>query len=49
MKVREFKRVWGFPWDYTYLLQIEQCKIKEMSAYFKKYNFIKSTWNFVNY
>lgn len=37
MKGREFKRVWGYPWDYAYLLQIEQRKLKEMSAYFKKH------------
>lgn len=36
MKGREFKRVWGFPWDYSYLLCIEQRKLKEMSEYFKK-------------
>lgn len=37
MKGREFKRVWGFPWDFAYLLQIEQRKLKEMAAYFKKH------------
>lgn len=37
MKGREFKRVWGFAWDYAFLLQIEQRKLKEMAAYFKKY------------
>lgn len=37
MKGREFKRVWGQPWDYAYLLQIEQRKLKEMAAYFKKH------------
>ena len=36
MKGREFKRVWGFPWDYSYLLAIEQRKLKEMANYFKK-------------
>ena len=36
MKGREFKRVWGQPWDYSYLLSIEQRKLKEMAAYFKK-------------
>lgn len=37
MKGREFKRVWGFPWDFAYLLQIEQRKLREMAAYFKKH------------
>ena len=37
MKGREFKRVWGFAWDYAFLLQIEQRKLKEMAAYFKKH------------
>lgn len=36
MKGREFKRVWGFPWDYSYLLAIEQRKLREMANYFKK-------------
>lgn len=36
MKGRELKRVWGHPWDYGYLLAIEQRKLKEMAAYFKK-------------
>ena len=26
MKGRELKRVWGYPWDYGYLLEIEQRK-----------------------
>ena len=32
MKGREFKRVWGQPWDYSYLLSIEQRKLKEMAT-----------------
>jgi hypothetical protein len=36
MKGRELKRIWGRPWDYGYLLAIEQRKLKEMAAYFKK-------------
>ena len=36
MKGREFKRVWGYPWDYGYLLKLEQYKIREMCKYFKK-------------
>ena len=37
MKGREFKRIWGKPWDYSYLLAIEQKKFKEMAAHFKKH------------
>ena len=36
MKGREFKRVWGKPWDYGFLLKLEQYKIREMCKYFKK-------------
>ena len=36
MKRREFARVWGKPWDYSYLLAIEQRKLKEMANYFKR-------------
>jgi hypothetical protein len=36
MKGREFKRIWGKPWDYGYLLKLEQYKIREMCKYFKK-------------
>jgi hypothetical protein len=36
MKSRKFRRIWGQPWDYCYLLELEQYKLKEMSAYFKK-------------
>lgn len=36
MKGIEFERVWGYPWDYAYLLEIEKRKLKEMSTYFKK-------------
>lgn len=36
MKSRGFKRIWGKPWDYAYLLLLEQRKLKEMAAYFKK-------------
>ena len=36
MKGREFKRVWGKPWDYGFLLKLEQYKIREMCEYFKK-------------
>lgn len=36
MKGRELKRIWGHPWDYAYLLEIEQRKLREMAAYFKK-------------
>ena len=36
MKPRAFKRVWGKPWDYGYLLKLEQYKIREMRDYFQK-------------
>lgn len=36
MKARALRRIWGHPWDYEYLLQLEQRKLKEMAAYFKK-------------
>ena len=36
MKSRNFKRLWGKPWDYGYLLKLEQYKIREMCRYFKK-------------
>ena len=36
MKSRKLRRIWGQPWDYGFLLEIEQHKIREMAAYFKK-------------
>jgi hypothetical protein len=36
MKGREFKRIWGYPWDYAYLLQIEKRKLQEMIKYISK-------------
>lgn len=45
MKGKELKRIWGQPWDYSYLLLIEQCKLKEMAAYFKKSQLTVS-WEF---
>ena len=36
MKPRAFKRVWGKPWDYGYLLKLEQYKIREMRNYFQR-------------
>ena len=36
MKSRKLRRIWGKPWDFAYLLELEQYKLKEMSAYFKK-------------
>lgn len=36
MKSRKLRRIWGEPWDFAYLLELEQYKLKEMSAYFKK-------------
>lgn len=46
MKSREFKRIWGKPWDYGFLLKLEQYKIREMIAYFKKHHHL-SNWEFV--
>ena len=46
MKGREFKRVWGKPWDSWYLLKLEQYKIREMITYFKKHHHL-SNWKFV--
>jgi hypothetical protein len=36
MKPRQFKRIWGKPWDYGYLLQLEKYKMSEMMRYFAK-------------
>lgn len=36
MKPRNFKRIWGEPWDWYYLLHLEQTKLKEMANYFEK-------------
>ena len=46
MKAREFKRIWGKPWDSGFLLKLEQHKIREMIAYFKKHHHL-SNWKFV--
>lgn len=35
MKKRRFKKIWGQPWDYEYLLSLEQRKLREMAKYFK--------------
>lgn len=37
MKPRAFKRIWGKPWDFTYLLLLEYAKIKEMRDFIKKH------------
>ena len=46
MKAREFKRIWGKPWDFGYLLKLEQYKIREMCEYIKKHHHL-SNWEFV--
>ena len=46
MKAREFKRIWGKPWDSGFLLKLEQYKIREMITYFKKHHHL-SNWKFV--
>ena len=38
MKAREFKRIWGKPWDFGFLLKLEQYKIREMRDYIQKYH-----------
>lgn len=43
MKDRKFRRIWGEPWDWYYLLNLERCKIKEMM------NYINKTRRFVGY
>lgn len=45
MKPRAFKRVWGKPWDYGYLLKLEQYKIREMRDYFQKSQLVVG-WEF---
>lgn len=37
MKPRAFKRIWGKPWDFAYLLELEYHKIKEMRDHHKKH------------
>ncbi len=48
MKARDFKRIWGYNWDFQYLLQVEQRKIKEMASYIAKHKryvgWEKSVW-----
>lgn len=36
MKPREFKRIWGKPWDWGYLISLERAKLREMADYFEK-------------
>lgn len=36
MKPRNFKRIWGKPYDWHFLINLEQAKLKEMSDYFEK-------------
>lgn len=36
MKPRNFKRIWGKPWDWYYLLDLERHKIREMMNYINK-------------
>lgn len=46
MKPKAFKRIWGKPWDFGYLLKLEQYKIREMHDYIKK-NHHLSNWEYV--
>ena len=43
MKERKFRRIWGKPWDWYYLLNLERCKIREMM------NDVSKTRRFVGY
>lgn len=38
MKPRAFKRIWGKPWDFAYLLELEQHKIREIRNYMQKHH-----------
>ena len=46
MKPRVFKRIWGKPWDFAYLLALEQHKIREMRNYMQKYHHLMN-WQLV--
>ena len=46
MKPRAFKRIWGKPWDFAYLLALEQHKIREMRNYMQKYHHLMN-WQLV--
>ena len=46
MKPRAFKRIWGKAWDFGYLLQLEQHKIREMRNYMQKYHHLMN-WQLV--
>lgn len=46
MKPRAFKRIWGKPWDFSYLLILEYHKIKEMRDYHQKRQFFEG-WEYV--
>lgn len=37
MKPKAFKRIWGKPWDFSYLLKLEYHKIKEMRDFIAKH------------
>lgn len=41
MKPRAFKRIWGKPWDYSYLLILEYHKLKEMANHFEKHKYFE--------
>jgi hypothetical protein len=37
MKAREFKRIWGYNWDFAYLLKLERRKIRDIAHDFTKW------------
>ena len=46
MKSRKLRRIWGQPWDFAYLLELEQYKIREMRDYMQKHHHLMG-WQLV--
>ena len=46
MKSRKLRRIWGKPWDFAYLLELEQYKIREMRDYMQKHHHLMG-WQLV--
>lgn len=46
MKSRKLRRIWGYPWDFVYLLELEQYKIREMRDYMQKHHHLMG-WQLV--
>lgn len=45
MKSRELRRIWGKPFDWYYLLKLEQRKLLEMRNYFNKFRRVEG-WEY---